>query len=98
MNQPKDVPATIRSSTGPSRDCDGVGIWSDGIEVEPINLEKKPPALAGYRGAGARLIVTVATEGDEGIDTRDFSEGLCARLLGRDCDDGSLTDSVGMGS
>jgi hypothetical protein len=62
--------------------------------VEPINLEKKPPALAGCTWVGATLVETVAAEDDEEIDTRD---GLCARLLGRDGDEGALS-SFGTGS
>ena len=49
----------------------------------------------GCRWAGARLIATVAAEDDEELDTREFSDGLCARLLGRDGDDAGLTFSIG---
>ena len=66
--------------------------------VEPINLEKNPPALGGCRWAGARLIVTVAAEDEEEIDTREFSDGLWARLLGKDGDDDDLKVIIGTGS
>lgn len=95
VDWPKAVPATIRSSTGPSRVC--IWGWGNGVEVEPINLEKKPPAVVGCRWAGARLIATAAAEDDEEVDTREVSDGLWARLLGRDGDDEDLTVSTGTG-
>ena len=73
--------------------CVGRGI--DGVEVEPINLEKKPPALAGGKWTGATLIETVAAEDDEEIDTRD---GVWTRLLGRDGDVSGLALGIGTGS
>ena len=53
--------------------------------------------MVGCRWAGTRLIATAAAEDDEEVDTREVSDGLWARLLGRDGDDEDLTVSTGTG-
>ena len=54
--------------------------------MEPINLEKKPPALVGCNWADAGLIATVAAEDNEELEAREVADGLCTRPLGRDGD------------
>ena len=68
------------------------------MDVEPINLEKNPPGLAGCRRIGARSTVTIGAEDNEEVDGREFSDGLCSRLIDRDGDEGGLTVGIGTSS
>jgi hypothetical protein len=60
-----------------------------------MNLEKKPP---GFRYVVRGLIAILDAEDDEDSDTREVSDGLCARLVRREGDDDVLALIIGTDS
>ena len=86
LNSPKPnaVPATMRSSTGPSGASASTG--RAGVEALPTQRVKKPFAFAagGATAAGEAAVAALASEDTEDAEAREMSDCLCRRPSGRE--------------